>query len=55
MILSGPAKMHIESVAKAITAFSAVYLSMRWADKSSPSYDKILVGLGAVAAVMAGL
>ena len=55
MILGGPTKVHIESFSKAIAAFSAVYLAMRWAEKSSPSYDKILVGFGAVGAILAGL
>ena len=55
MILGGAAKIHIESFAKAVAAFSAVYLAMRWAERSSPGYDKILVGIGAVAAIVAGI
>ena len=54
-IISRNAKVTMESVAKAITTFSVVYLAMRWARRSNIEYDSALVAVGAIAAVILGI
>ena len=54
-LISSRTKIHVESLAKAITTFAGVYLAMRWARRSDIEYDSTLVAVGAILAVLMGI
>ena len=45
---------HIEAFARACAVFGAVFISARWAGKSGPRYDHLLLIIAAILGVVLG-
>jgi len=43
---------HIESFARAFGIFSAAFVATRWASKSAPAYDTMLILIAAMLGVL---
>ena len=52
--VSSKTQFHMESVAKAVSVFTLVFLAMRWARRSDIEYDSTLVAFAAFFGVLVG-